>query len=173
VRESLEPLLIRELGRVAAPAELWGRIQSPPRVQSRSTSLAWAVAAGVLVVAGVWGLHPDTRFRSDKPVLVRDWVKSRTGLDVPLPVKTATSVRVTGASVKGPGAEIAFRVENHDATLLVSKAADYGDGKHRFLTTSSWTMHGQLYTIACADGVDPRVACVLCHTGAERLTAFN
>ena len=176
MHESIEPLLIRELGRIAAPDALWARIQNPPRAGTRtsSSSLAWAAVAALLVVASVWGIQPrhGVDFRSGEPALVRAWVKKSTGLDVPFPKQTAPSVQLIGASAKGPEAEIAFRVEHHDATLRISKAPA-AEGSHRFLTNSSWTMHGQLYTIACADVVDSRVACVLCHTGAERLTAFN
>ena len=56
----LEPLLTEHLGRVAAPQELWDRIQAPRPLAVRSSGrqiFVWAVAAAALLVvtaAAVW-----------------------------------------------------------------------------------------------------------------------
>ena len=77
-----------------------------------------------------------------------------------------------------PTAEISYRVGDVDATLVVSKIPVEGDGRHAFVKSGSyhganfqsWTMRGQMYTIASADA---RVGCMLCHsTGAPR-TSVN
>jgi hypothetical protein len=51
----LETLLHEELGRVAAPAQLWDRVQLP-RTPRATASLRLAWAAALLVVSAV-GLH--------------------------------------------------------------------------------------------------------------------
>jgi hypothetical protein len=179
---NLEPVLARHLGPVAAPDELWDRIQNPPVPRSRSSnsSLAWALVAALLVGAGMWGFRPrpNVEFRSDNGPKIRAWVKASTGLDIPLPAETAPSVRLSGASEAQGTAEVAFQIGGHDATLRVSKVSlAVPDGRHRFLssesrngvTISSWTMRGQLYTAMCTNPGGFRVACVLCHAGATPL----
>ena len=207
-KEQFEPELARHLAPVKAPRDLWARIQgvriqspevSPGQRPPRSNA-GWIWAAGavalVALAAGltVWlsrdlsseeravralGRAPEElQFRSADSAELRAWVKSGTGLDVPLPVRTASSVRVIGASVnrrKGtPTAEVAYRVGNVDVALAVSKISAGGDGRHAFVKTGSyhgtnflsWTMRGQMYTIAATD---TRVGCMLCHsTGAPR-----
>jgi hypothetical protein len=170
---------------------------------SRPRAHAWqwaaAAVATVAIVAGitVWQnreLSGEERavralsrtpeqlqFRSADLTELRTWVKSGTGLDVPLPVRTSSAVQLLGAYVnrKGvPTAEISYRVGGMDATLVVSKIALEGDGRHAFVKSGSyhgssyqsWTMRGQMYTIASADA---KVGCLLCHsTGAPR-TSVN
>ena len=203
-----EPELKRHLGPVPAPDELWGRVQGasslgPVRAGKRRTSgamtLGWAAAAlaTVAVVAGitVWqnrDLSGEERavralsrspeqlqFRSADLVELRAWVKSGTGMDLPLPVRTALSVQLIGAYVNRQGtptAEISYRVGGQDATLVGSKIPMDGDGRHAFVKSGSyhgssfqsWTMRGQMYTIASADA---KMGCVLCHsTGAPRIS---
>jgi hypothetical protein len=114
-------------------------------------------------------------FRSEAAPEVRAWVKSHAGLDVPLPVNTIASVKLLGAHVT-PGkntVEILYQVEGKSAVLTVAKADPEvaGDGAHRFLggaqrdgaRMSSWTMRGQMYTVACPYPQDPRAGCLLCH----------
>ena len=196
-----ESELSRHLGPVQAPDELWDRVHSTrvvtDVVPSRGMTWQWAAAAlaMIAVVAGVtvWqnreisgeelavralGRTPDQlQFRSADLAELRTWVKSDTGMDVPLPVRTAPSVQLIGAYVnrKGtPTAEISYRVAGIDATLVVSKIPLEGDGRHAFIKNGSfhgtnfqsWTMRGQMYTIASADA---KVGCLLCHsTGAPR-----
>ena len=179
--------------RIQSPEVSPGRRPSRPKV-----GWIWAAGAVALVALGagltVWlnrdlgseeravralGRTPEElQFRSADTAELRAWLKSGAGLEVPLPAHTAPSVRVIGASVsrrKGtPTAEVAYRVGNMDAALVVSKVSAEGDKRHAFVKTGSfhgknflsWTMRGQMYTIAAAD---TRVGCMLCHsTGAPR-----
>jgi hypothetical protein len=208
-KEWHEPELRRHLAPVKAPDELWDRVQGASSlervhtpIRSRTAAWDWAAAAvaTVAVIAGVtvW-LNRDLpseelavralsrapeqlEFRSADLTELRTWVKAGTGLDVPLPGRTAPSVELIGAHVNRasvirrgtPTAEISYRVDGLEATLVVSKAVADGDGMHRIVKTGrshgtnflSWTMRGQMYTIAAADA---RVGCILCHsTGAPR-----
>jgi len=196
-----EPELSRHLGPVKAPDELWDRVHgsevsSSKRAHSFKRQMAWGWAAAslatVAVVAGIVWLNRDLsgeelavralsrapeqmEFRSGDLTEVRTWVKTGTGLDVPLPGSTAPSVRMIGATITRngtPTAEISYRVGTLDASLVVSKVE--GDGRHKVVKSGSyhganfvsWTMRGQMYTIAAADA---RVGCMLCHsTGAPR-----
>src|SRR5207244_1248109 len=90
---SIEPILAQKLRRVAAPEELWERIQSPrhnqaPRDQHRFSGekLAWALVAAMLVAVLVWGFpsHRDLAIRSADAAQIRKWVKTNAGVDVPL-----------------------------------------------------------------------------------------
>jgi hypothetical protein len=198
-----EPELGRHLGPVRAPEELWDRVQgagSSQRVYAltpRAHTWRWAAAAVamVAVIAGitVWqnreisGEERAVRalnrfaneldFRSENLTEVRTWVKTGTGLDVPMPGNTSPVVRMVGARVNRAGvatAEIAYRVGDADVSLVVSRIPQEGDGRHQFVKSGtyhgssfqSWTMRGQMYTIASADA---KVGCLLCHsTGAPR-----
>ena len=203
--EQYESELKRHLGPVKAPEELWDRVHDAPAVRlrpGRGMSLQWAVAAvaAVAVIAGVtvWRNREisgeeravralrrapeQLQFHSTDAAELRAWVKTGTGLDVPMPPHTASSVQLVGAYVSRkdstPTAEIAYRVGGQDATLVVSRISMEGDGRHQFVKSGSyhgssfqsWTMRGQMYTIASADA---RVGCLLCHsTGAPR-TSVN
>jgi len=203
-KELHEPELSRHLIPVQAPDELWDRVHGARIVThvvksrpSRGMTWQWAAAAlatiGIVAGVTVWqnreisgeelavralGRTPDQlQFRSADLAELRTWVKSDTGMDVPLPVRTAPSVQLIGAYVnrKGtPTAEISYRVAGIDATLVVSKIPLEGDGRHAFIKNGSfhgtnfqsWTMRGQMYTIASADA---KMGCLLCHsTGAPR-----
>jgi hypothetical protein len=121
-------------------------------------------------------------FRSADLAELRTWVKAGTGLDVPFTGRAAPSVHLVGAHVtrkRVPTAEISYRVGDMDVTLAVSKADPAADGKHTFVRSGSyhganfttWSMRGQMYTIAAADA---RVGCLLCHsTGAPRTPVVN
>jgi hypothetical protein len=199
----LEPVLERHLVQVAAPEALWHRIQNPGTRKAegrRSKMLLVPVAAALAVVAAwtwlprhSWGTLSDRELavqalnrepedldlRSDTVTEIRTWVKSRTGLDLPLPARTADTVRLTGVcAVKGgvPAVEVSYRVKGRHAALLVSKAGPAAlgaAGNHRFLKcesiggtrVSSWTMRGQLYTLAYSAHGDAREECLLCHNG--------
>jgi hypothetical protein len=196
-----EAELSQHLGPVPAPDELWDRVHNSHVVKLRPSrgGMTWQWAAAALatiaIVAGVtiWqnreisgeeravralSRTPDQlQFRSADLAELRTWVKSDTGMDVPLPVRTASSVQLIGAYVNRKGtstAEISYRVAGMDATLVVSKIPLEGDGRHAFVKSGSyhgtsyqsWTMRGQMYTIASADA---KVGCLLCHsTGAPR-----
>jgi hypothetical protein len=181
--EMLETVLSRHLRPVRAPEALWDRVQNPPVMRARRAHLVWALAAAAVVAVGLWGFHPREEstaalergivdFRSSEPAKVRAWVRANTGLDIPLRLEATSLVVLIGASmVKGGRAEIIYRADGYDAALVVSKAASAAGDGHRFVSrgngVASWTMHGQLYTVACAD---PQAACLLCHGGGM---AFN
>jgi hypothetical protein len=121
------------------------------------------------------------QFRSDDLAEIRHWVKAGSDLDIPLRGQPAPAVHLIGASLTRQGThngaqavEISYRVGEMDATLVISKATGDGDGRHAFVKSGSyhganfqsWTMRGEMFTIAAADA---RVGCLLCHsTGAPR-----
>jgi hypothetical protein len=200
----IEPVLERHLGPVTAPDELWKRIQYPkaPRQQAFHLRLVWALPAGLLVLAMMWAIYPgpevhstqalgmralsrgpaDLEFRSAEAGEIQAWVKTRTGLDVPILAEPAPTIRLLGAQVvtgRTMMAEVGYRIGDRDAVLLISKADSTrtGNGRHSgpFGDTRyfSWAMGGQVYTLACATPEDLRVACQLCHADARSQTSFN
>jgi hypothetical protein len=195
--ETIEQTLARELGRVAAPEELWDRVQLPGAIHftvPRWMKLAGALAA-VLVLAILFARRDTTnealavealaegpggiQLQSDHAAPIRDWVQSRTGLDVPLRSDPPRPLQLTGARiVKGATVEIACRVGNRNAALVVSKSGFgftgrahqvLGSGWHKGVQVFSWIMRGQTFTLACATPEDLRIACLLCHGEAEHL----
>ena len=195
-----EPELNRHLSPVKAPDQLWDRIHAAeasfeivrtpkPRF---GMALAWGAAA-LLIVGAITGVNTwrnrnlsseeravralarapeQVEFRSNDLTEIRAWVKQSSGLEVPLRGLPADNVQLIGASLAGPAAEISYRVGGMDAALVISKAAEGGDGKHAFVKSGSyhganfqsWTMRGEMFTIAAADA---RAGCMLCHsTGA-------
>ena len=207
-KDLFEPELARHLGPVKAPDQLWDRVQGAAsagrsvRTGQIGWNPAWGWVSAVALVALAAGLTvwlnreltseqiavralsrtPDQlQFRSADLSELRAWVKKDTGMDVPLPVRTASSVQMVGAYVsrkKTTTAEISYRVGGADVALVVSKIPAQGDGRHAFVkggsyhgaNFQSWTMRGQMYTIASADAL---AGCLLCHsTGAPR-TAIN
>jgi len=218
-RQWLEPVLERNLGQVAAPCGLWEKVVSRRPVPVRKKPVGWTLvpllAGFSLVAAAVWFVVPrhssdalteqarairalslepdDLELRSDTVTEIRDWVKVKTGLDIPLPARTSDTVWLTGVcAVKGgtPAVEVAYRVNGRNAALLVSKVHAEGthgegglppDGRHRFLKcesvggkrVSSWTMRGQQYTLAYAAHGDTRDECFLCHDGVQHLAISN
>lgn len=205
--DRLDLILERHLGPVSAPNGLWDVVQHPPTPRRRRQIPGSMVAlAAVLPIVAVCllprhGNAPlsrqalaiealsrepeDLELRSDTVTEIRTWVKSKTGLDIPLPAATSEGVRMTGVCALKGGAltvEVAYRVSGHNAALLVSKASVMSSGErtHRFLKcesvggtrVSSWTMHGQLYTLAYAANSNAAAAggkeeCLLCHSGGE------
>jgi len=180
----IETILERKLDRVTAPRELWDRIdknqsqtQARMPVPHRSTGilacvdikhkLAWAFVAATLIVVLVWGLRPrrDLVMQSGSATQIREWVKANAGLDIPL-LGHSGQVRLTGARLFRGDAEIACRVGDHQARLLISKGSSglqHGiqPGK---AGTVSWGMAGRSYTLACATPEDLKIACMLCHS---------
>jgi len=173
MHDRMEEALREHLGRVNAPAELWGRVQgaSPRRVTPRFHP-AWIAAAAsmVMAVAG-WSMWKASsqplELHSASASEVRQWVLANSGMDVPLPVKPSSLVEILGASIDKAVAKISYRVGELRATLSVSKGAS-GDAPHKGTEISStWTMNGQAYTLAVANPADLRTACVLCHNAHE------
>jgi hypothetical protein len=156
-----------------------------------------AVAAGVTVwrnrelsseeraVRALSRAPEQLQFRSADLAEIRHWVKAGSDLDIPLRGQPAPAVQLIGASLTRQGThngaqavEISYRVGDMDATLVISKTTGDGDGRHAFVKSGSyhganfqsWTMRGEMFTIAAADA---RVGCLLCHsTGAPR-TSVN
>ena len=181
----IETVLERKLDRVAAPEELWERIdknQSPTQarmpVPHRSTGilacvdliqkLAWTLIAATLVVVLVWGFRPrrDLVMQSESATQIREWVKANAGLDIPL-LGHSGQVRLTGARLMRGDVEIACRVGDHQAKLLVSKgnsSLQHGAQPTKASSTVSWEKGGRLYTLACAQPEDLKIACMLCHS---------
>jgi hypothetical protein len=130
--------------------------------------LIWTAAAAMLVGGAVWGIHPrvaNMALRSGNAAQIREWVKSRTDLDVPL--HDSSSVRLIGAHATNRAAEIAYRAGDHDGTLAVVRASTRADNHLSVVnetrsgaTPISWTMRGQAFILAC----DDRAACLLCHS---------
>jgi hypothetical protein len=183
----LEPVLTEHLGRVPAPQELWRRLQTPRFEGTRSSrpQLAWALATTLAIVAVAWSFHTrinattshdaNLTLRCADPARIRAWVKANTGLDVPLPDKPAAAVQLVSARAvqsDPPSAEVDYVAAGHEEHLLVSKARSDGpthqlpgaDDRH-----ASWTMRGQVYTLACADPAELKAACLLCHVGGQSL----
>ena len=157
IKQELE----RSLRRVAAPEQLWDRIQSPQLVRSRTQTrfMALATVPMVMLVALI-GSHtrnvPAVQFRSSDPAAIQAWIKAGTGLDVPM-----HAGKLAGASiVSARTAEIAYRGEGN-MTLLVSTRTAQAPRNANMLT---WTANGLTYQIACAEQQDMK-ACTMCHVG--------
>jgi len=182
---NLEQVLSRELRPVAAPRELWDRVQLGQDVPGpiRARYLGWALAglAAVLMVGIIWNFRTvpvvaaetdSPQFRSREATEIRGWVKANAGFDVPL---RPGSVQLIGASVRNGSAEVVCRVGDRPARLVVSKSrpGPFDGARHHVLSSSwfrggralSWIMRGQLYTLACATPEDLKAACFLCHGG--------
>lgn len=158
---------------VAAPAELWDRVQSirPSRRRALGRRLVWALAASVVLATLALSKLPGGRsqqmaFHCQNPAQLRAWVKANTGFNVPLRAALPASIQLIGARTVEGRVEIAYRAGNRDAMLLVSQA-DPGsvDLAHNRMTgkSSSWVMDGQRFTLACNDSADFQLACKLCH----------
>jgi hypothetical protein len=180
----IETILERKLDRVAAPDELWDRIDRSLTVAARNEQrprgvekLAWTLVAAMLVVVLAWGLRPrrDLVFQSESATQIREWVRANAGLDIPL-LGNSPQVRLTGARLMRGDVEIACRVGNHEARLLVAKnssSLQHGVQPTKERSTASWGMSGRLYTLACATPEDLRIACLLCHSNSESRIALN
>ena len=189
----LRPELERHLRQVAAPEELWERIQRPRAEEGRMriAPLVW-LAAATVTAAAVWGFFPRTEGRERMDLRagtypeIRAWVKAQTGMDLPLPSEAPRAVRVRSVcAVRGgsPAVEVAYRVDGRDAMLSVAKAGPElsGEARHRFLKCESpkgprvsrWVMRGQVYTLAFSSPGELRDECLLCHAAAGPLTVAN
>lgn len=154
----IERELEQSLRRVAAPEELWNRLQSPQPVRSRVQTRFMALATvPVVMLVALLGSHsanvPSVQFHSNDAQEIQAWVKIRTGLDVPM-----HAGKLAGASVlSGGAAEIAYRGEGR-MTLMVSA----GSATARNANVFSWTAGGLTYQLASAEQQDLK-ACALCH----------
>lgn len=186
----LEPELQRGLRGVAAPPELWDRLQAAQVEKPVRTNraLVWAMAASVAL--GAVGLSTVRRqsigsdeafalralagdsqrvvFHCQNPAQLRAWVRAKTGLDVPLRDESSPSIQLVGAQmIDGTrGVEVAYRAGDRDAVLVVSRAEPgTSNVSHSRVNgnVSSWVMDGEQYTLASNDSADLQLACKLCH----------
>jgi hypothetical protein len=174
---SMETVLRQELSPVAAPADLWEslEIRALTGLERRRNPLpykaflSFASAAAALVL-GAFFVVPRHEFRSGDAAELQAWVKANTGLEVPL--QTAAGVEFVKAGGTAGQAEIACRIGNRRARLTVSKSTGSVIAASEHHQTAgkksiSWSMHGQVYTLACATPDDLFVACALCHAGGR------
>lgn len=132
-------ILERNLGGVEAPAELWDRVTRGRESKRSRAWLPWALAAACASVA-MAGIFYRPALQSNDPATIHEWVKARTGMDVPLAEQHA--MQLTGARVMKTGKiEIGYK----SGVILVSKA----DGP----------AHWGTYAVECQTP-----ACVLCHS---------
>jgi hypothetical protein len=176
MNQRLEFELQRELREVSAPPELWDRIQRPQHARSTGNSrrLVWAMAVGVALAAVALSLvrspvrdnGPQLAFHCQNPAQLRAWVRANTGLDVPLRTAPSESIQLIGARSREGRVEIAYRAENRDGVLLVSRAGASSANEPHSRTSgnfSSWVMDGQRFTLASSDAAELQLACKLCH----------
>jgi len=183
----IESELSHKLHRVSAPEELWARVNEnqhsrstgiPACVDRKPTNkLAWALVAATLTVVLVWGLRPrrDLVLQSDNSAEIREWVKANAGLELPW-LGRASQLRLTGTRLMRGDLEVACRIGDHPAKLLVAKGKSnvrHGSQIAPGQGTISWGMSNRVYTLACATPEDLRIACLLCHNSSERRIALN
>ena len=190
--EWLEPELEWGLRQVSAPPELWDRVQTASLLDTPPATfrwgLVWATAAAAIVIAtsatlmhlqragsdealAMRALQADSKlggFQCENPARLREWVRAKTGLDVPLRDEVSPAIQLVGARTieESRGVEVEYRAENRDAVLLVSRVpAGIANVAHNRPSgnISSWVMDGQRYTLACDNAADLQIACKLCH----------
>lgn len=203
----LDKVLDKHLGRVSAPDQLWNRVQNPRQEMTARTAPAWpvwatAVATLALVAGGTatWMLHSprqpltmeemavralikepsSLRFQSREASEIRNWLRSNSDIDVPIPPLHSAMVEIEGADVLEGAtvAEISYKVGDHRAALLITKdpsgkrtyprhevrpSESFPTESARDARVSTWSMRGQSYTLAWSAPGEFRVACLLCH----------
>lgn len=177
---SMESVLRQELSPVAAPADLWERLEvralngMERRRKPLPQKVFWSFAsAAAALVLGSFFLLPSHQFHSADPSQIQAWVKANTGLEIPL--QAAAGIEYLQATGSSGQAEIACRIGNRQAKLTVSKSTGgvIAASEHHATTTGqksvSWSMSGQVYTLACASPDDLLVACALCHAGGRHI----
>ncbi len=125
--------LAHSLAPVPAPAALWERVDAaliPAAVARprRFPTLRWAVpcaaAAAVvllLVRATAIELRAHPTYASNDPVAVEHWLAHEAG--IPVPLRPAPGVRITGARVERPGvATVGYVVDGRPETITISRA---------------------------------------------------
>ena len=157
----IEQELERSLRRVAAPEQLWDRVQSPQPVRSRVQTRFMALATvPVVMLVALIGSHsknvPAVQFRSNDPAAIEAWIKAGAGVDVPLHAGKLAGASVVSASA----AEVVYRGEG-SVTLRVSTGTRSVEKSPNVL---AWMSGGLTYQLACAEQQDLK-ACALCHIG--------
>ena len=161
-KDWVETALAHELRPAAAPEGLWQRIRDPrPAARpSRTWNLAALAACAALVLATVW-LYPGRReIRSSDSRQIRAWVRTTSGVDVPLKAQLPAHIQLTGARFTKAQTEIDYRVRDRAGRLIIGGPRIASNS-----TVFSWTMDGRVYTLACGDPEDLRLSCSLCHIG--------
>jgi hypothetical protein len=181
VSDWLELELADRLAPVRAPEALWARVQRPrvaervraTRLPRRALVALAAVAVATIVAVALAVPSPGMSemaaaelaanrpadFRSSDPHAIAHWLRANAGVNVSIP--ESAKVELTGARVKGNIGEVLYRVQGHDAVLLVARANGRPvDTRHG---QSTWQAHGQIYALAYADTAQARLACQLCH----------
>ncbi|HUA18621.1 MAG TPA: hypothetical protein VMU80_23105 [Bryobacteraceae bacterium] len=176
----LQPVLERGLARVAAPGELWDRVQLPQQQQSKRPAmrLVWAMAAAglVLAVLGLRGSRSPLELRSASPAEIQAWVKANSGLDVELAARPAVSVRLLGAHIipgANPAVEVSYLAGSYEARLVVSKDPGASPLTVHDIAHPEWGMNGERYLLSCADPAGLQIACLLCHPGGAHDVTLN
>lgn len=174
----LERKLRRDLQRVPAPGGLWDLVMLPrpdaPQPPTRRRTLPWLLAAASVAVASVvavaWGYYPHAQvdFRSHQTSVVRDWIRSRTGIDVPLAAQPDSGIEMIQVNLGHSGiVEVRYRAAGRDASLTVGRAT--AARSHREVanihgaTTASWTAGQHSFTLSVQHPGDMRAACLVCH----------
>jgi hypothetical protein len=158
-----EEELSRHLMPVAAPEELWRRIQASSQanatVKPRKSAL-WALPAAITAVIALWCVSPrpdstldlagvasrelasgSERFdlRSSDPLQIRAWVKAQAGINIPL--EAGHSVEFIGVTLlhelRCAAVCVSYRVGNVTGKLLVARGGTRGP-KHPSVQHTSY-----------------------------------
>jgi hypothetical protein len=138
--EWIDLQLAHSLAPAKAPAALWGRIDAalcpaPVRPAPRGIgAFRWAVPCAVaavvlllLVRTTAIELRGHAEFASNDPVAVEHWLAHEAG--IPVPLRPAPGVRITGARVERPGvATVAYMVDGRPETITISRGAGAAPG---------------------------------------------
>ena len=172
----VEPVLREGLPRVSAPSELWDRVslptpETPPSQPART--FVWMLAAASIaasVVAVAWGYYPHARadFRPMHTAELREWIRNRTGVDLPIASMPETKIQIVGVSLEPSGSvEVRYRVADKDAVLSIKPATN--GRPHAELreieraTTVSWFAAEHAFTLTVHRAGDMQSACLICH----------
>jgi hypothetical protein len=188
--EWLELELAHRLAPVAAPEDLWARIESgkqprPAAAALKARAPRWPIAAAILtigVAATLWlaarGQEPPLNLeqlaleqlhapapldlRSSDPAGIGAWMRQHTGVAVTLSARSPA--RLSGVRmIQRRGLRIAavdYTIGGDAATLLVARTGPAADSSHGRL---SWKSGGLSYALACSNLEHPEAACLLCH----------
>jgi hypothetical protein len=187
----IEVELSRHLKPLAAPDDLWRKVQTAPVACVRKPRwLLWSVAAAVTAASALFyfSVESDSTsylakaawrelssgtepldFRSSDPLKIRAWIEANAGLDIPL--VSTYSVQFIGVTLLRTSpciVSVSYRIGNRRGELLVARGGS-GGPKHPSIrqtsfkgaTVTSWAAAGQTYAIATMES--PHSACILCH----------
>jgi hypothetical protein len=199
----LEHELATHLGQTSAPAGLWVKIQRPQRVNNGVQRLVLPAFALLILLASADLLWEVGKSRgafghsarptatelaaisagqcdlwSSDPAHIRQWIKSRSGMEIELP-SHSPSVRMVGArlvNLRGTlVASISYESQApgqapgeapRQGNMLVWKDG-HEHRKHaaplRTAELVSWTQGDNVFAVNAADESAARGACMLCH----------